>query len=59
MYTVEARIRGPPSYYSGYGNEIIRFGDDDIIITYEYSPTYTNGTTVHDGQIPTLIFRKL
>ncbi|KAK3710129.1 hypothetical protein QZH41_001609 [Actinostola sp. cb2023] len=61
VYTVEATICGPPSYFGESDKEFEVVADGEHItckIIYQESSKSINSTSVIRGQFPTLIFRK-
>ena len=57
IYTVEAKIAGPPSY-CGY-NGVATVHCQDLVVTYSDSRRSSNQTTTEKGQLPTFVFAEL
>ncbi|XP_031566577.1 BTB/POZ domain-containing protein 6-B-like [Actinia tenebrosa] len=56
VYTIEATISGPDSYYGLQGRTTIAF--EDVVITYLGKRKRSNGTSSKKGQFPSLVFRR-
>ncbi|XP_031562041.1 BTB/POZ domain-containing protein 6-B-like [Actinia tenebrosa] len=56
VYTIEAKISGPSSYYGHLGKTTVHF--EDIVITYLNSNKSTNSTTAQRGQFHSLAFKR-